>query len=78
MPGYLMFQEDKFSSEQEAIMKDKKFGMTEKGMSPSQLLRGTLLDVWMKHFPNQDKEEFYRNAMMAMIKKLRDEYELKP
>ena len=63
MPGYLMFQEDKFSADQETIMKDKKFGMNEKGMSPSQLLRGTLLDIWVKNYPDQDKEKFYQMAM---------------
>jgi hypothetical protein len=74
MPGYLMFQEDKFSAEQEAIMKDKKYGMNEKGMRPSQLMRGTLLDVWIKHYSDQDKEEFYRMAIEKMITNLKKQY----
>jgi hypothetical protein len=74
MPGYLMFQEDRFSHEQREIMKNKKFGLDEKGMSPSQKMRGVILDVWLKIGSTVDQETFYKDCMSVMTNSLKKKY----
>jgi hypothetical protein len=73
-PGYLFFKEDKFSQEQREIMKNKKFGMDDKGMRPSQKLRGKLMDIWEAKGSQKSFEQFYKDSIDHLIDNLSKKY----
>lgn len=62
--GYLVYNQDEISERAIQVMKDRKFGVPEDGMTPSQILRGKIWNLWNEKFRNtHDEEEFYLNWM---------------
>ena len=66
--GYMTFGPDELKAEIEAIMRDKKIGVTEAGKSRSEILRGTLYDYWKKNYSGAKPfDDFYNDRMDSYI-----------
>jgi hypothetical protein len=74
--GFLTFSHDKLKAEVEAVMKNKKIGISEDGKSKSEILRGTLFQYWQTASPGSVPfEDFYNEKMDGITNKLKQAIE---
>ena len=61
--GWLAFNEDEFKKEVEKAMAERHIAINEKGLSDSQILRGTLWKMWNKTDEKIEWDAFYHREM---------------
>jgi hypothetical protein len=66
--GWLTFSPDKLKAEVEEVMKNRKIGVEEEKMSPSELMRGAIYQYWTKVYRGHETfDEFYKKKMDGFI-----------